>query len=74
MTLLIIAIVASLYIAWSIGSNDVANSMGTSVAAESLSFRQAVIIAGVFNFLGAVLVGARVVNTIRKGIINPNFF
>ncbi|MCD6169617.1 MAG: inorganic phosphate transporter [Candidatus Latescibacteria bacterium] len=74
MTVLVIGIVASLYIAWSIGSNDVANSMGTSVAAESLSFRQAVIIAGILNFLGAVLVGSRVVNTVRKGIINPNFF
>ncbi len=74
MTILIIGIVASLYIAWSIGSNDVANSMGTSVAAESLSFKQAVIIAGILNFLGAVLVGARVVNTVRKGIIDPNFF
>ena len=58
------------YMAWSIGSNDVANSMATAVGAKAITFRQAVIIAGVLNFIGAVFVGSHVTDTVRKGIVN----
>jgi len=57
------------YMAWSIGSNDVANSMATAVGAKAITFKQAVIIAGVLNFVGAVFVGSHVSDTVRKGII-----
>ncbi len=57
------------YMAWSIGSNDVANSMATAVGAKAITFKQAVIIAGVLNFIGAVFVGSHVSDTVRKGII-----
>jgi len=59
----------ALYMAWSIGSNDVANSMATAVGAKAITFKQAVIIAGVLNFIGAVFVGSHVSDTVRKGII-----
>ena len=59
----------ALYMAWSIGSNDVANSMATAVGAKAITFKQAVIIAGVLNFVGAVFVGPHVTETVRKGII-----
>jgi PiT family inorganic phosphate transporter len=71
MTILIIAIAVGIYMAWSIGSNDVANAWGTSVAARSVSFKKAVILAAILNILGATLVGTHVANTIRKGIIDP---
>ncbi|PNX50131.1 MAG: phosphate permease, partial [Thermoplasmata archaeon M8B2D] len=58
------------YMAWSIGSNDVANSMATAVGAKAITFRQAVIIAAVLNFLGAVTVGPQVAETVRKGIVD----
>jgi len=57
------------YMAWSIGSNDVANSMATAVGAKAITFKQAVIIAGILNFIGAVFVGSHVSDTVRKGII-----
>jgi PiT family inorganic phosphate transporter len=57
------------YMAWTIGSNDVANSMSTAVGAKAITFKQAVIIAGVLNFIGAVFVGSHVSDTVRKGII-----
>ncbi|HEC76985.1 MAG TPA: inorganic phosphate transporter [Thermoplasmatales archaeon] len=68
--LIIIAIFAGLYMAWNIGANDVANSMSTAVGAKAITLRQALLIASVLNFLGAVLVGKHVTDTIQKGILN----
>ena len=70
----IIAIVAGFYMAWNIGANDVANAMGTSVGSKALTLKQAVIVAGIFEFAGAVLVGSHVTNTIRKGMVDPAVF
>ncbi len=72
LVVLIIAIIAALYMAWNIGANDVANSMGTSVGSGALTLKRAVIIAGIFEFLGAVLVGKHVTGTISKGIVSPS--
>ncbi|NPA75848.1 MAG: inorganic phosphate transporter [Euryarchaeota archaeon] len=71
LVVLIIGLIAALYMAWNIGANDVANSMGTSVGSGALSLKQAIIVAGVFEFLGAVLVGKHVTSTISKGIVSP---
>ena len=60
------------YVAWSIGANDVAKSMGTSVGSGALSLRKAILIAGIFEFLGAALIGIHVTKTIQHGIVNPN--
>ncbi len=68
---LILAILASLYMSWNIGANDVANSMGTSVGSGALTLKRAILVAITFEFLGAVLVGKHVTNTIAKGIVNP---
>lgn len=67
---LIAAVVCGLYMAWAIGANDVANSMGTSVGAGAVTVGGAILIAGVFEFLGAFLAGGEVTSTIRKGIID----
>ena len=60
------------YMAWSIGANDVANSMATAVGAKAITFKQAVLIAGVLNLVGAVFVGSHVTDTVRKGIVDVN--
>lgn len=67
--------------AWGVGANDVANAMGTSVGSRALTIRQAIVIATIFEFLGAFLAGGEVTDTIRKGIIDtaslssePNLF
>lgn len=69
--MLIMAIIFGLYMTWGIGANDLANAMGTSVGAGAVSVKQAICIAVIFEFLGAVLAGGHVTKTIRKGIIDP---
>jgi len=69
---LIIAVLVGVYMAWNIGSNDVANSMASAVGAKAITLKQAIIIAGILNFLGAVFVGSHVTETVRKGIVDPS--
>ncbi len=59
--------------AFSLGANDVANSMAPAVGARAITVRQAVIIAGSLTFVGAVFLGANVTATITRGIINPEY-
>jgi phosphate/sulfate permease len=60
---------AGLYAGWSTGANDAANSIGTSVGAGLLRYRNAVILAAVCVVLGAVLQGHHVMKTIGGGIV-----
>lgn len=60
--------------AWNIGANDVANSFATSVSSRALKYWQAMILAAICEFLGAVLAGARVTDTIRNKIIDVDPF
>ena len=69
-----LVLVFGFYMAWSIGANDVANAMGTSVGSGALTMKRAVICAGILEFAGAFLAGTHVSNTVRKGIINPEIF
>ncbi len=65
----ILAIILGLYMAWNIGANDAANSMGTSYGSGALSLKQIVFVAAIFEFCGSVLAGHRVTTTIAKGIV-----
>jgi len=72
--LLILAIVFGTFMAWGIGANDVANAMGTSVGSGAVTIKQAIIIAVIFEFSGAILAGGEVTATIRKGILDAALF
>jgi len=72
--LIILAIVFGVFMAWGIGANDVANAMGTSVGSGSVTIKQAIIIAVIFEFSGAILAGGEVTATIRKGILDAALF
>ena len=71
---LILGIIAASFQAWNIGANDVANAMGTSVGSKAVTLKQAIIIAAIFEFSGAVLVGSHVADTLRNGLIDTSFF
>ena len=67
--IILLVLVAGLYMAWNIGANDLANSMGTSVGTGALSLKQVVIIAGTLELVGALAFGDRVTTKIAKGIV-----
>ncbi|MFQ6341569.1 inorganic phosphate transporter [Campylobacter sp. VTCC 70190] len=67
--LFILASIFGIFMAFNIGGNDVANSFGTSVGAKTVTIKQALIIAAVFELSGAIFAGAEVTKTIRSGIV-----
>jgi len=71
-SILILATLFGVFMAFNIGGNDVANSFGTSVGAGTLTIKQALIIAAIFEVSGALIAGGEVTNTIRKGIVDLN--
>lgn len=66
--------ILAFYVAWNLGANDVANAMGTSVGSKAVSLKQALIIAGILEFTGAVLFGQGVSTTLATEIVNPELF
>ncbi|WP_306438196.1 inorganic phosphate transporter [Corynebacterium phoceense] len=68
----ITAVIFAVFMAFNIGGNDVANSFGTSVGAGTLSIKQALVVAAIFEVSGAILAGGEVTNTVRSGIVDLN--
>jgi PiT family inorganic phosphate transporter len=69
-----LASLLAFYLAWNLGANDVANSMGTSVGSKAVTLKQALIIAGILEFTGAVLFGQEVSEKLATGVVNPVLF
>ncbi|TKS79058.1 Sodium-dependent phosphate transporter 1-A [Collichthys lucidus] len=72
--LLVVGFIIAFVLAFSVGANDVANSFGTAVGSGVLTMRQACILATIFETVGSVLLGAKVSETIRQGIIDVQMY
>ncbi|GMF06041.1 unnamed protein product [[Candida] boidinii] len=69
-----IAVIFAFLDAFNIGANDCANSFSSSISSRCLKYWQAMILAAICEFLGAVLAGSRVSDTIRSKILDLNAF
>ncbi len=70
MVWLVIVVAVALLFDYLNGFHDTANAIATSVSTKALSPQRAVMVAAVFNFVGA-LSGTAVAGTIGKGIVLP---
>lgn len=66
----ILIIICGLLVGWSIGANDAANCLGTSVGAGLIDYRKAAVIVALFAFIGAATHGQATTATVGKGIID----
>ncbi len=71
MSVIATASVVSAGVSYAVGANDVSNAMGTSVGSGALSRRAALVLAGVMEAFGVLLIGRLVSDTIRFGIVQP---
>jgi PiT family inorganic phosphate transporter len=69
--ILVAAVIVAFYVAAHLGANDVANSFATSVGSGAIPLVGALAIAGGMEFLGAVLLGGRVSQTLAFEVILP---
>lgn len=72
--LFFVGLIVAMFLAFGVGANDVANSFGTSVGAKVLSLRQACVLATICEISGAVLIGYKTSDTVRKGILDVHMY
>ncbi len=70
----VIGCIVGFVYAFGIGANDVANAFATSVSSKSITLKQAVIIASIFEFSGAMFLGASVTGTVRGKIFDTDVY
>jgi len=67
-SIMAVAAIFGLFMAYGIGANDAANSWATCVGSNAISLTKAAILCGFFEWLGATCLGSGVSSTIQKGV------
>ncbi|MFA7007118.1 MAG: inorganic phosphate transporter, partial [Verrucomicrobiia bacterium] len=70
-TVVIVVILAALFFEYTNGFHDAANAIATSISTRALRPWQALGMAGLLNFVGALL-STSVAATVAKGIVDPS--
>ena len=70
-TLFIAVVITALLFEYTNGFHDAANAIATSISTRALQPWQALVMAGLLNFVGA-LMSTSVAATVAKGIVDPN--
>jgi inorganic phosphate transporter, PiT family len=68
--LLFLAGLFCLFLSFGVGANDLSNVLSTTLGSKSISIRQAIIIAIIFEMLGALFGGTKVAALVQHGIID----
>ncbi|MBL7081331.1 MAG: anion permease [Candidatus Omnitrophica bacterium] len=69
MTIILLIIAAGIFMGWNIGANDAANCVGADIGSRRITLKEGIIITCVFSFLGAILLGSKVIKTVGKGVV-----
>ncbi|PAV57493.1 hypothetical protein WR25_23620 [Diploscapter pachys] len=72
--LLVVAFVFAFFVSYGMGANDSCNDWGPAVGAGTVKLWQAYLLSGIFNTVGAILLGYKVTETLRMGIIEFDIF
>ncbi|CAI4222676.1 unnamed protein product [Auanema sp. JU1783] len=71
---LIVGIILAFLLGAGMGANDVSNAFGTSVGSGVVTIIQAYIMATIVETLGSILVGWKVADTMRKGVVDVDIY
>lgn len=71
---LALAGIGAFFMAFCNGANDVANAFASAVGAKAIKTKQALLIASIVTFLGAVFLGGEVVAFLIEGLAPPSMF
>lgn len=72
--IVVLGALAAFAMGWGIGANDVANAFASSVGSKAITMRQALLIAAVFEFAGALALGGHTARTIAGSIAKHTLF
>lgn len=67
-----IPVIACIFIAFGVGSNDTSNALGICIGAGIIKLRKALILFGCFVLLGITLQGQKVMKTVGKDLLEVN--
>lgn len=68
--IVLIAGIVAFFTVWGVGAADLANIMSTTIGSKAIKVRTAIILAIIFEFIGAFFGGQHVSHTLRHDIIN----